>query len=582
MKYNIEPMKEPDNIIKYWTRDKKVLIGIIFFGLIYNVGLVFGPIYQGKLIDGLQIGKSTRDVIFIAIQFVSAILIVQICRYFKRLYIRRFANNTSAEMRFMLYNSLLYKSRKELNNENSGDIMAKAISDVSTCTEGMRKFSTEVFDTGIFMISYLVIMIIYDVKTTILSCLFIPIAMYIAERLKVVIYKYTSSYRKQVSRFSEYTYEYIDNALLYRVYGMDKTNEKIYSNELKELKRSAIYSEIWGGSLQPMYDMISMIGVVMVIYLGGMNVYDGKWTVGIFSTYITMFIQVAFKASKTSKLFNSVQKSFISWKRIKPYLEEYKEHGTVDKSLINSGQDIELDIRNLSFSYDGIKNILNDISFNVKSGMIIGITGQISCGKSTLGRIFLGGYDYKGSIKINGKELREIDNINRSSLISYMGHNSNLITDSIYNNITLGGSDNVDEIIKDVCFDIDLKSMKDGLETVVGNGGVRLSGGQQSRIALARCLYKNTPIMILDDPFSAIDIETEENIIENIRARNKNYIIILISHRLSSFKYANNIILMHNDGSYECGSEEELLYKSKLYRNLYELQLNKDKEKSDE
>jgi ABC-type multidrug transport system fused ATPase/permease subunit len=351
---------------------------------------------------------------------------------------------------------------------------------------------------------------------------------------------------------------------------MESQNRINYNVELEDLQNKAIKANILENSMQPIYFVISMLGIIMVIYLGGTKVISGVWTVGIFSTYITMFTAMANKASKAAKLFNSVQKSQVSWKRIKPYLSEYESKDTT--SNINKSK-TKLLVEDLSFSYeDGKDNIFENINFEGNQGEIIGVTGSIASGKSTLGLSLLGLYPYEGSIKIDGKELRDYSEYERSQMISHLGHNPHLLSDTIYNNITLGKSYDISSVIKDVCFDDDLKAMPDGENTLVGNSGIRLSGGQQARIALARALLQKNKIIVLDDPFSAVDMKTEEKIINNLRNNYKDSLIILISHRLAIFDKINKIILLHNDKTVEYGTHDELMEKSKLYSMIYNLQ----------
>jgi ABC-type bacteriocin/lantibiotic exporter with double-glycine peptidase domain len=322
--------------------------------------------------------------------------------------------------------------------------------------------------------------------------------------------------------------------------------------------------------MQPIYNVIAMLGVITVIYLGGTKVVDGAWTVGIFSTYIIMFTAMANKASKAAKLFNSVQKSQVSWKRIKPYLTEYESKDTACDIDRNN---TVLSVEKLSFCYPASgDNIIENISFEAKQGEIIGVTGSIASGKSTLGLSLLGLYPYIGSIRIDGRELMDYSEYERSRMISYLGHKPELLSDTIYNNITLGNEQDITSVLKDVCFDADLAAMPEGENTLVGNGGIRLSGGQQARIALARTLINKNKIIILDDPFSAVDMETEEKIIENLREHYKNSIIILISHRLAIFNKINQIVLLYSDKSAEYGTHTELMKKSELYSTIFNLQ----------
>lgn len=569
-KLSIEPVKHPDRIINYWKKEKLAVAYIVAFGLTFNISMVLGPIYQGKLIDSIVQGDTLPMVARLAVTFVALIGAIQLLRYFKRFYIRRFANSTSASMRLMIYNNIMNKSTSQLDRENIGNLMTRAVSDVDLCVEGMRKFTTEVFDTGVVMSSYIVAMLVYDAGITLLSCIFIPVAMLLAEKLKSIIYKYTSAFRQKSSEVAEITYDIVENAMMYRANGMEAMNRESYSIELHDLQNKAIKAHILENSMQPIYNFIAMLGVIMIIYLGGTKVINGEWTVGVFITYITMFTAMAVKASKGAKLFNSVQKSQVSWKRIKPYLTEYQSKDSYSKVDMRS---TELSANNLGFSYpEGNEAIIQNISFEGKSGEIIGITGSIATGKSTLGLALLGLYPYTGSIMIDGKELRDYSEYERSRMISYLGHKPQLLSDTIYNNITLGNEKDISQVLGDVCFDDDLKAMPEGQNTLVGNSGMRLSGGQQARIALARALLNKNKIIILDDPFSSVDMRTEEKIIENLRKHYKNSVIVLISHRLSIFKNIDRILLLNSDKSYEYGTHSELMRGSELYETIFDLQ----------
>ncbi|HBP26067.1 MAG TPA: ABC transporter ATP-binding protein, partial [Acholeplasmatales bacterium] len=502
--------------------------------------------------------------------FVWFVAGIQLMRYFKRFFIRRFANVTIATMRRMIYNFIMHKNTGELEKENTGNLMTRAVSDVDICEEGMRKFSTEVFDTGVLMVSYVIVLFAYDAKITLLSILFMPAAMLLAEALKKTIYRYSSAYRKKSGEVADLTFDQIDNSMLYRVTGMETKNRQRYERQLDDLETSAIKANILENSMQPIYNAIGMIGILIVVYLGGNKTIEGGWTVGVFSTYSTMFIALALKASKASKLFNSVQKSQVSWKRIKPYLGEYvAKDETLD---LPSGKTV-LEASGLSLRYDpAAEDVISNISFSGKQGEIIGITGQVASGKTTLGLALTGMYPYTGSIKINGKELKEYSEYERSAMIAYLGHQPQLFSDTIYENIALGEELDLDPVLKDVCLDEDLKDMPQGSGTLVGNAGIRLSGGQQARVALARALVKKPKIIILDDPFSAIDMKTEQTIIKNLKSRYQESLIILISHRLAVFSKTNQIILLDNDKTAEYGTHEGLLKSSRLYSSIYRLQ----------
>ena len=570
----IKAIKNPDKIKNYWIKEKKSVILLTLFGILYDVGMVARPIYQGKLIDALIAKVNFNNLIKLSLTFIFIIGMVQFFRYLKRYYVRQFANATTATMRFMIYNNILHKEEKELNDENMGSLMTKAISDVDVCVEGMRKSTTEVFDTGVLFITYLVTLLQYDVKITLYACIFIPAAVFIAEKMKKIIFKFTKAYRSQLSQVSDITYDRIDNAILYRLYGREADNRVVYEEELEDFEKKAIVANIWENAMQPIYNVIAMGGIVFVIIMAGEKVYEGSFTVGVFSAYISIFTIMAAKASRIARLFNTIQKSSVSWKRIKSFLKGYKE---IDKTRGIISKETKIEIENLYLKYDKSSDyIIKNLNFKARENNIVGITGPIGCGKSTLGRVFLGNINYEGSIKIDNKELRDYSEYERSKIISYMGHDAHLISDTIYNNITMGDDGDISHVLKMVCFDEDLKSMENGIETLVGNGGVRLSGGQQARIALARTLYHKNKILILDDPFSAVDMKTEKNIIDNLRANYGDCLILLISHRLAIFKYLNQIILINEDKTLEYGNHQKLIENSKLYNQLYLLQQRKE------
>lgn len=570
----IKSIKNPDKIKNYWIKEKKSVILLTLFGILYDVGMVARPIYQGKLIDALIAKVNFNNLIKLSLTFIFIIGMVQFFRYLKRYYVRQFANATTATMRFMIYNNILHKEEKELNDENIGSLMTKAISDVDVCVEGMRKSTTEVFDTGVLFITYLVTLLQYDVKITLYACIFIPAAVFIAEKMKKIIFKFTKAYRSQLSQVSDITYDRIDNAILYRLYGREADNRVVYEEELEDFEKKAIVANIWENAMQPIYNVIAMGGIVFVIIIAGEKVYEGSFTVGVFSAYISIFTIMAAKASRIARLFNTIQKSSVSWKRIKSFLKGYKE---IDKTRGIISKETKLEIENLYLKYDKSSDyIIKNLNFKARENNIVGITGPIGCGKSTLGRVFLGNINYEGSIKIDNKELRDYSEYERSKIISYMGHDAHLISDTIYNNITMGDDGDISHVLKMVCFDEDLKSMENGIETLVGNGGVRLSGGQQARIALARTLYHKNKILILDDTFSAVDMKTEKNIIDNLRANYGDCLILLISHRLAIFKYLNQIILINEDKTLEYGNHQKLIENSTLYNQLYLLQQRKE------
>lgn len=179
-------MKEPDKVFSYFKTELPVLLIVTVSGIIYNIGLLAGPWFEGQLaqclFDIFSGKRFFRDMVLLAVTYVLVTVFVQCARYIKRFYVRRFCNNINRSMKHVIYYNMVHKSKRELEEENEGNLMTKAISDVDSCAEGMRKFTTEVFDTGVALTGYLVMLLVYDWKLALLSCMFTPAAYIIAEK----------------------------------------------------------------------------------------------------------------------------------------------------------------------------------------------------------------------------------------------------------------------------------------------------------------------------------------------------------------------------------------------------------------
>lgn len=560
-----------DRILSYFKEEWKVLLIITVSGLIYNLGLLFGPWLEGKmagcLIDILAKNAVYKDMVILVTAYVISIGVVQVSRYIKRFYVRRFANNVNRRMKKILYGTLVLKSRTELEGEGMGDIMTKAILDVDDCAEGMRKFTTEIFDTGVALAAYAGMLLVYDVRLALIAMIFPPISYIIAEKMKVIVQKTGAAYKKQSGILSNATLDRASNAITYRVYGREVNRKNAYENNLAEYEKSAIYANIWNSSLTPLYRIISMMGILFILYFGSRNVLGTgwrTWDIAAFTTFLACFIKLSDKSSKAAKLFNAVHKAQVSWKRIKPLMVIQAKD--TDCKNQTSGR---LEVQNLSFTYPDGKNVYNDISFTAEPGQIIGVTGPVASGKSTFGKTFLCEYPYEGSIRYNGCELKNAADNVRTGIISYLGHDPELFNDSIKNNILLGDNKDVNEYLKAVCIDKEVEAMEQGADTLIGSGGVRLSGGQAQRIALARTLCHKKPVFILDDPFSALDKNTEEQIYNNIRKMTAGSIVIILSHRLYMFPKLDKVIWL-DEGSARVGAHDELMSECMAYRQLYD------------
>ena len=579
----------PDRVSSYFRAESGVLAVITVTGLLYNIGLVAGPWFEGQMTEALArilLGENSFSVmVSLAAGYIAVIAAVQGLRFLKRFYVRRFANKVNRRMKRVLYGALVRSDRGDLERQGAGTVLTKAISDVDDCAEGMRKFTTEVFDTGVALAAYAGMLLWYDWRLALLSMAFLPGSYALAERMKRPVQRTGAAFKEQAGVLNAATMDRAVNALTYRVFGREEERRAAYEESLTAYERAAVKANLYTASLPPLYRVLSMIGAALILYFGGKNVLGTGWTVwsiAEFTTFLACFTKLATKSSKAAKLFNAVHKAQVSWKRIHPYMEraaqaeEDEIAEQTEKFSAKTGESHTehgvISADHLTFSYPGSAPIFEDLSFTAKTGQIIGITGPVACGKSTLGKTFLCEYPYEGHLTYGGRELSSCTEQERSRLIGYLGHDPELLGDSIRNNVLLGDDSDVWTWLRAVCFDEEVREMEDREDTVVGNSGVRLSGGQAARLALARMLCHGKPVMILDDPFSALDRSTEKQVFEHLKELSKDRIVFLISHRLYLFPEFDQVIWMEH-GTGTCSTHEKLMAENKQYAELYHAQV---------
>ena len=561
-----------DRISSYFRAEWLALTLVTVSGLLYNVGLLATPWFEGRLTQCLADilgGKETaRKMAALVAAYLVIVLVVQSARFVKRFYVRRFANHINRRMKGILYGNLVRSSRTALEQEGAGELMTKAISDVDDCVEGMRKFTTEVFDTGVVMVSYGVMLLVYDWRLALLSLMFTPISYFCAARMKKPVQRAGAAYKKAAGALSSATLDRAENAVTYRIYGCETVRAERYEQTLDAYETTAVKSNVWQSALPPLYLAASGAGVLFILWFGAKNVLGTgwrPWDIAAFTTFLSCFTKLTVKASKVAKLFNSIQKAQVSWKRIKPLMKPPEP-----LEALNVPQPEPVTLEGLSFSYGGAP-VFSGLSLTAQPGDMIGVTGPVACGKSTFGRAFLCEAPYGGSLRFGSRELSSLSPREIAATVGYLGHDPELSADTLRNNVLCGSGQDALPYLAAVALDGEVRAMENGADTVVGSSGVRLSGGQAQRLALARTLAHPRPVMILDDPFSALDRNTEDTVFADLQEYAKDKVVFLISHRLYHFPQMRKIIFME-DGKTVVGTHAELMRSVPAYRLLYESQ----------
>lgn len=578
---HIKVINHPERLTSYWKSQILVCLLIAISGIIYNAGMLAGPYYQGVLIDALTTEfNDFNAVLKVTLTYIGVIVIVEVTRAIKRYYVRRFANNAMSSMRINIYNNIMHESMTQLEKENMGTLLSRCQSDVFQTVEGMRKLTTEIFDTIFLFIFYIVYLFFYDWRITLYALIPIAIAIIFAFSFRNKIYMASSEARHQNSLLASETFDLFDNAILYRINSRDVANLKHYDETLSEYERKNVISSLLANTIIPIANVNALAGLIPVILLGIPYVIDeatlfapipglmkNTWTVGVFTTYVTTFVLLASKASHTAKLFSSVERGLSAWKRIKPYVKPYEEYS---KPVSFEDKD-ELKFSDFGIVIEG-KPLFEHLTLSARRGEIIALTGPIASGKSALGKVFLEELPYEGNVSLFGKEIKDYSEGEIKGNITYMGHKADLLTETIQSNIAYGDKVDVMPYLEMVSFIKDLENMLEKQNTLIGNEGIKLSGGQQERIALARTIYHKKGLVILDDPFASVDIKTEHEIMNQLRELSKDSVVLFFSHRLSYFAKCDQVVVINKDKSVSLGKHEELLESNATYQELYRLQ----------
>ena len=562
----------PDRIGTYFRVEWRPLAFVTISGLVYNIGLLATPWFEGRLTqclaDILGGSETAAQMAMLVLAYILVTLLVQAARFIKRFYVRRFANNINRRMKGILYANLVRQSRAALEKEGAGELMTKASSDVDDCVEGMRKFTTEVFDTGVALAGYAVMLLVYDWRLAILSLLFTPFSYVCAAWMKKPVQRAGAAYKKAAGALGGATLDRAQNAVTYRIYGCEDARVEKYEDALNRYEKTAVRNNVWQSALPPLYLAASEAGVLFILWFGAKNVLGTgwrAWDIAAFTTFLSCFTKLVVKSSKVAKLFNSVQKAEVSWKRIKPLMKNPEQ---LDALNVPAAEDVTL--KNLSFAY-GEELVFTGLSLTAHPGEIIGVTGPVACGKSTFGRVFLCEAPYGGSARFGGKEFSALTPRQLSATVGYLGHDPELSADTVQNNVLCGSEQDAMPYLAAAALKDEVNAMENGLETVIGPSGARLSGGQAQRLALARTLAHPRPVLVLDDPFSALDRSTEDTVFADLQAYAKDKVVFLISHRLYHFPRMQKIIFM-DGGKTTVGTHEELMASAPVYRQLYESQ----------
>lgn len=516
-----------DKIKTYYIMNLPLVIALCIVALCFDGLMSLIPILEGKMIDALDQGLLFQDVLKNSLIFIGLVLFVQINRFFKRYLVRVFSHKITITMRDVSFRNLMEKDMQYFITHSKGEILNKNLTDIDDTSEGIRKLTTEFFDTIILLIGYLITMLIMDWEITIIAMIFITLSIMASSLIKRLVYKVNKEYKEYYSFSKNETINYIENELYYRGFGShDEYNNK-YAKTLDNLEKKSIRSMLSQSSLEPVYQIIGWLGLVFIIVIGGKNVINHVYKIGTLTAILTTYMLSARKAARVGKVFNAYQKLKVSWIRCREYLVESSTK-QVSEVFDNSG----LTVSNYTFGFSSSFKISN-ISFSASQGEHIGVCGKVHTGKSTLLAGLSSLYSYQGSAKLNGVELSDYTYLG-SKHISYVSSNQTIFSDTVENNIKLDYQ----------CQDLHLDFIDDIHTKKLTHTNQNISGGQISRLMLSRALAQQSSLVILDDPFQSIDPKKLSSIMKKINQDKR--IFVVATNNPIVLSQMDKIIYLHD------------------------------------
>ena len=565
---------------------KRYIVGILALSLVSVFNLI-PPRVIGNVVDNISSGELTNKYLLInVIYLVSAALIMYGLRYVWRLYIFGTAYNLGRLLRFRLFQHFTKMSPSFYQKYRTGDLMAHATNDINAVVMvagGGVMSAVDASITALVTLGTMVLLI--SPKLSFIAILPLPFMAYAVNKLGEKNYE---SFKEAQESFSDLNSKVQENASGVRVtksfgYGNDEIesfkeiNKKVFIKNITASKYNALFN--------PMVLVFVGFSYTLTLIFGGIFISNGEMTVGELVTFVTYLDMLVWPLQAIGWLYNIGQRGDVSYGRIEKLLAEETSVKEVSKEGLEATNGrLEYNIDNFSYLD---KSTLSKIKFSIEKGQTLGIVGVTGSGKTTLLKLLLREYDVvDGEILLNGENIKNYKLKDLRSLIGYVPQDQVLFAMSIKENIRFAdpaySDERVEEVTKLCGLYNDIKSMPDGIDTIIGERGVSLSGGQKQRIAMSRALIMNPDILILDDSLSAVDAKTENIILENLKEERKGKTTIITAHRLSAIVHADLIIVMDNGKIIERGTHDELLAQDGWYKETYSNQQLEEKLKGGE
>jgi ATP-binding cassette subfamily B protein len=577
-------MKELKYLNKYFLKYKyRFFLGIVFT-VLAQIFSLYTPEYIGNSINLIQdYAKSNPD--FAKKELVNNILIILITTIIAGILtflMRQTLIVMSRHVEFDLKNEVFthYEklSQSFYKKNRTGDLMNRISEDVSKVR--MYVGPAVMYSLNTFIRFGVVIIYMYNIspKLTLYSLLPLPLLSYSIFKISSKIHVKSSLYQQNLSTLSSFAQEFFSGIRVIKAYALENNKSEEFEKLTQDSKDKNLSLAKTNSLFGPL--MILLIGLsnLVVIYAGGMMYINGSIAnIGTIAQFILYINMLTWPVASLGWVSSMVQEAEASQKRLNEFLntEPDIKNLVAEKSVIHG----KIAFKNVSFTYEDTNiEALKNVSFELEKGKTLAILGKTGSGKSTILTLISRLYDTsKGDILIDSSSIKNINLNDLRDSIAVVPQDAFLFSDSIKNNIKFGKEDATDDeimvVAKKAAVHENIINFSQGYDTILGERGITLSGGQKQRVSIARAFIKDAPILLLDDCLSAVDTETEEQILNNLMQLAQQKTTIIVSHRVSSAKNADKIIILEEGEIIQQGSHNQLIEVEGYYKELYNKQL---------
>ena len=517
-----------------------------------------------------------QTLIMICIFLVSMVFLKNLFTFLSTFFLSDLIQSSVFNFRNRLFKKVLYLPMSFYTEERKGDLLSRFSVDLKEIELSVKATTNAIFKDPFYIVGYFLTLFVISYKLTLFIIIFLPIAGFVISRISSGLKKRSKLGQENVGNMLSMTEE-----SLYGLRIIKSFNAQQFILERFKAQSGYLYRLMLGVNRRvfmasPVSEFLGVVATAGVLLYGGRLVLGNEILPDVFIGYLILFSQLISPFKSISKAIYDSSQGIAALNRVDAVLNEEEKIVDSPNALEKLIFKNEISFENIHFKYDE-QEILNNISFQIPHGETVALVGHSGAGKTTLADLLIRLHDVSsGQITIDGHNIKNINSSALRSLMGVVSQESILFNDNVYNNIAFGDSDVNEEKVIEAAKMANahefIIALENGYKTIIGDGGNKLSGGQKQRISIARALYKNPQILILDEATSSLDTASEKAVQQALDRLMQNRTSLVIAHRLSTIKNAQKIIVLDKGKIVEMGSHDELIKQNNFYKRFIDLQ----------